>query len=483
MPENHPPELDIVITSLRNQLYKTDFTSQFLQWHGQPQWQSILKINKPAKNMVTLIIPAKLASGQLGGYIAATIKEDGTVLFEFHRTAMILKGLPEYSVIGLTAAVNKRLLRHFEGGAASKLNSPAANFVDPICWWEYEEVACEQALIKGTSSPEANAAPRPICHDWVEYCEECGCGGGGGGTGGGGGGNGGGGGGNGGGEDCYPFAKGEWWYNFMPPENDCDSIPPPPPPPPLNPCMLALNAARKMDTLYTKGKVDSMLNTMPGWQNFVVEKGYPVLKDCRKINGDTVVMYYLCQNMQTGTDSSLTTIANLTEYSPFHFELWAGAMHTHPQKSYNCPSPADMYHLISTTNAEPKYEGNIIVSANGDTYALTITDLSKATLFYSTMSQNLSGIKWNDNSTIGKAFNDAQEYYRGVYKSYDTTTRRNLAYEMAMSAVLKQFNSGITLHKRDSTGHFQPLIVNTTTPNPNKPKKKVYTQDCILIIE
>ena len=317
----------------------------------------------------------------------------------------------------------------------------------------------------------------PLGGHWT-ICTPIG-GGGGGGTGGGG--TGGGGGGGGGGGNPCPFIGGAW-YNFVPEEDPCGP-PPPPPPPQENPCTVAYNAARKMDTLYTKGKVDSMLNTMPGWQNLIVEKGYPILKDCRKINGDTVVMHYLCQNMQTGTDSSLTINANLTEYSPYHFELWAGAMHTHPKKGYNCPSPADMYHLISTTNAEPKYVGNIIVSANGDTYALTVTDRSKATIFFNTKSQNLNGIKWNENSEIGKAFEDAKKVFEKKYKNYDTTKQRNLSYEMAMAAVLKQYNTGITLNKKDSSGHFQPLIVNTATPDPNKPKKKVYTQDCIAIIE
>ncbi len=51
---------------------------------------------------------------------------------------------------------------------------------------------------------------------------------------------------------------------------------------------------------------------------------------------------------------------------------------------------------------------------------------------------------------------------------------------MAMAAVLTQFNTGVTLNKKDpATGKFKPLVVKTVIPNPNKPKKKQYVQDCL----
>ena len=50
---------------------------------------------------------------------------------------------------------------------------------------------------------------------------------------------------------------------------------------------------------------------------------------------------------------------------------------------------------------------------------------------------------------------------------------------MAMSAVLNSFNTGVTLHKKDNNGNFKPIVVKTVIPNPNKPKKKQYVQDCL----
>ncbi len=49
---------------------------------------------------------------------------------------------------------------------------------------------------------------------------------------------------------------------------------------------------------------------------------------------------------------------------------------------------------------------------------------------------------------------------------------------MAMAAVLKEFNVGVTLNKKDASGKFIPIIVNTMT-DPQKPKKKIYVRACI----
>ena len=51
---------------------------------------------------------------------------------------------------------------------------------------------------------------------------------------------------------------------------------------------------------------------------------------------------------------------------------------------------------------------------------------------------------------------------------------------MAMAAVLSEYNTGIALHKKDpGTGNFKPLVVKTTTPNPNKPNNREYKQECL----
>ncbi|MCB0716599.1 MAG: hypothetical protein KDC06_11370, partial [Chitinophagaceae bacterium] len=113
---------------------------------------------------------------------------------------------------------------------------------------------------------------------------------------------------------------------------------------------------------------------------------------------------------------------------------------------------------------------------------ITVSDSAKAIAFFSTKAAFLDTATndWNENSPIGKAFDDAKEHFEKIYKNYDTTKRKNLAYEMAMATVLSSFNTGVTLHKKDpTTGNFKPLVVKTVIPNPNKPKKKEYVQDCL----
>ena len=133
--------------------------------------------------------------------------------------------------------------------------------------------------------------------------------------------------------------------------------------------------------------------------------------------------------------------------------------------------------MIETSFGDPHFEGVFVAAANGSQYAITITDPGRAAAFLNTKNSFLNDEDWNDNSVIGKAFKAAQDYYDKIYKG--NPNKINLAYEMAMAAVIKQFNIGITLSKRDATGNFKPLVVTTIIPDPNKPKKKVYQQDCI----
>ena len=49
---------------------------------------------------------------------------------------------------------------------------------------------------------------------------------------------------------------------------------------------------------------------------------------------------------------------------------------------------------------------------------------------------------------------------------------------MAMAAVLSKFNIGVALNKQNVDGKFIPVVVNGIV-DPNKPKKIIYTQDCL----
>lgn len=45
-----------------------------------------------------------------------------------------------------------------------------------------------------------------------------------------------------------------------------------------------------------------------------------------------------------------------------------------------------------------------------------------------------------------------------------------------MSAILNQYNAGVTLNKKDASGNFKPIVIKTY-PDLRKPKKTIYIQD------
>jgi hypothetical protein len=263
----------------------------------------------------------------------------------------------------------------------------------------------------------------------------------------------------------------------------CDGVPPPPvtpvPLPPIylneTPCETAKRLARNADSILLKSKADSLLATIPTLATDSFERGFHIYSKFRVNpydNTDTSIIGYKCGALCTGTGAAISCPV-LTGY----LTLYAAFMHTHPPTGYNAQSAKDVYTMIEERMQNNRFEASFVKAYNGNEYALTITDYNKAAAFDATKSQYLEGAKWKETSEIGKAFEMATRYFE--QKLINDPNKDNLAYEMAMAAVLKEYNTGITLNKRDAAGNFQPIIVNTTIPNPAKPKKKVYTQDCL----
>ncbi len=244
---------------------------------------------------------------------------------------------------------------------------------------------------------------------------------------------------------------------------------------PPAPCEIAQDRARKMDTLYAMCKADSVLATIPNLATETKEKVFPIFRKffvSPTNNTDTTFTnHYKTGIVQTGTDSNF----NIQFDMPYRTIL-ASMLHTHPPSGYSAQSPDDVYRLIENQLESRNFIGTFVVASNGSKYALNVTDLTQAATFYNTQPQFLNGSKWNENSAIGVAFKAATLYYEKIYKG--SPNQANLAYEMAMSAVLNQFNTGVTLSKQDTTGKFKPIIVKTA-PNPNKPRKKIYIQECL----
>lgn len=244
------------------------------------------------------------------------------------------------------------------------------------------------------------------------------------------------------------------------------------------PCITAQNAAKQMDSIYIRSKADSVLNSIPNLATEIKEKGFPIYK-IYSINpnnvSDTTISGYRCDPPQTGTDSSINIIVN-----PRRLEALAATLHTHPNIGYAAHSAADIYSFLQYRNDYPEdahhFLGNFVAASNGNQYAITITNQTQAAAFLATQSQFLDGEKWNRNSVIGKAFLAAKKYFEELYESYPENI--HLAYEKAMAAVLNQFQTGVTLNKKDAAGNFKPIIV-TTSLHPTKPNKKIYTQECL----
>lgn len=240
-------------------------------------------------------------------------------------------------------------------------------------------------------------------------------------------------------------------------------------------CETAQRMAKTLDTIFTSSKADSVLASIPNLATETKEKGFAITKKL-KIDpynmADTSLAWYKSSAVSTGTDSSI-----IISYTTGVLEYTAATLHTHPDKGYAAHSAKDIYEFLQGRIGEERhFMGTFVAAANGDQYAITITNPSQASAFLATKDQNLDGSKWRDDSDIGKAFENARKYYEKIYKG--NPKEIHLAYEMAMSAVLNQFGAGITLNKKDAAGNFKPIVVRTGK-DPNKPKKIIYTQDCL----
>ena len=241
------------------------------------------------------------------------------------------------------------------------------------------------------------------------------------------------------------------------------------------PCIIAHNNAKKLDTIYINSNSDSMLNLIPDLANERKEYGFNIYQKI-SINSqnptDTTFNEYKTTSIYSGTDSSINFSYNLSRLS-----VLVSFFHTHPASSYPSQSAFDVYSLIESRIDEPYHFGDFVTGADGSQYAITISDPSLAFTFLGTKNQFLDGRKWNITSDIGIAYEKAFEYYSDEIYS-NNPDKIDLSYEMSMAAVLDQFNSGITIYKKNAVGKFKPIVVKTTT-DPRKPNKIIYIQECL----
>jgi hypothetical protein len=141
-------------------------------------------------------------------------------------------------------------------------------------------------------------------------------------------------------------------------------------------------------------------------------------------------------------------------------ETWAGAfasLHNHPN---NTPlSTGDIYNAVTLNNKNSNFTTSFVL-IDGETYAIVVTNLVEANAF-------VKAYPADENPPYPPEFPDAIFYQIDDMKDY-------MGYSIegrttAISTILDQYSSGITLMKQDSNGEFYPLKAKTTIlPNGSK---------------
>jgi len=248
----------------------------------------------------------------------------------------------------------------------------------------------------------------------------------------------------------------------------------------LDPCAAAQNLGKEMDSIFTNSKADSTLSTITDLATGQNERGFPLIQGFT-INPwnikDTVYGALRTGAIETGTPTGI-----VYSYSYGTKEVPIGNLHTHPRTGYTCPSSTDMYDLVFERMNLPRFRCIYVAAFDSSQYAISINDYAKALSFYNTKPQflNDSTNGWKEDSEIGLAYEKARLYFKETYK--DTTSDKHLIHQLAMAATISQFNIGITMFKKDSSGHFKPLMVKRTVipkDRNNKKEKVIYTIECI----
>ncbi|MBC7934764.1 MAG: hypothetical protein H7Y86_05310 [Rhizobacter sp.] len=161
-------------------------------------------------------------------------------------------------------------------------------------------------------------------------------------------------------------------------------------------------------------------------------------------------------------------------------------MHIHTDSGYAAPSAGDVFTLISNhlsfdnADSKLKYEGSLIAAFDNSKYAISINDAANALAFNLNKNKYFNGSTgdWKDSSSIRTAAQTAFSFFYARDSTLTETIRTDRAYELSQAAVLTSFNTGIILLKRDISGRFKPLIIDTHV-NSEDTSKRVYIQKCL----
>ena len=235
-----------------------------------------------------------------------------------------------------------------------------------------------------------------------------------------------------------------------------------------------LQQAKYLDYIDSVTNIDSVFSYVPYLEYERKEKYFCILANIaiHKNNvSDTSVVNYFTTPVLSGTDSN---VAISIFYN--RLQIHIATAHTHTPPTYAAPSAKDLYYLVTSYKEDYHHAQNFVVGIYGDKYAIKISDSVKALNFLRTEVDYVAGSSWKNGSKIEWAFSQAYNYFvKNIYKGQFNA--ENLAYEMAMSAVMTEFKTGITLYKRNDQKKYYPIVVKSEN-DPFSLGKKVYTQVC-----
>jgi len=154
-----------------------------------------------------------------------------------------------------------------------------------------------------------------------------------------------------------------------------------------------------------------------------------------------------------------------------------GSGHTHNGDAYECFAPNDFY-IFATAN---KYNANFTTmftfGSSGGTYNVHITDLAKFKTFRDNYPKvdYITDEAWKKGSSLRVDFDFVKDKFEKQGKSKDE------AFALAQAFVLKKYNTGMSISKKQPDGSFKSIFVkeNILLNNPNKTTYE-QTDECNL---
>ncbi|MEC3875532.1 hypothetical protein [Chryseobacterium salviniae] len=228
--------------------------------------------------------------------------------------------------------------------------------------------------------------------------------------------------------------------------------------PPNNPCEKANQANIKAKELLNQVKINAAITTAGATVAAdPFEKGFNF---GTKDDGS-----YTTGDIKVGTESGI----NLP---PTDYEFTVtGSLHTHNGDAYECFSPNDFY-IFQTAN---KYNANFstafVLGSSGGMYNVFITDLTKFKNFKNNYpkADYIDGAAWKEGSSIQVDFQNVRKKFEKQGKTEDE------AFALAQAFVLKKYDTGMAVSKKQPNGSFKTLFVNEHI-DPNDPNETTYEQ-------